>query len=75
MKAARYLNWRINRRVNEEDSALISRVQDGMASPSYVAGPLGTSEVCLRSFAQKLRRFIPEARLERSPPAGWSRSN
>ena len=75
MKAARYLNWRINRRVNEEDSALISRVQDGMASPSYVAGPLGTSEVCLRSFAQKLRGFIPEARLERSPPPGWSRSN
>jgi phenylpropionate dioxygenase-like ring-hydroxylating dioxygenase large terminal subunit len=75
MKAARYLNWRINRRVNEEDSELISRVQDGMASPSYVAGPLGTSEVCLRSFAQKLRRLIPEARLERSPPPGWSRSN
>ena len=73
MKAARYLNWRINRRVNDEDNALISRVQEGMASPSYVAGPLGTSEVCLRSFAQKLRRLIPEARLERAPSAGWSR--
>jgi len=75
MKAARYLNWRINRRVNEEDSALIARVQAGMASPSYVAGPLGTSEVCLRSFAQKLRRLIPEARLERAPPPGWARAN
>ncbi|MDQ3075454.1 MAG: aromatic ring-hydroxylating dioxygenase subunit alpha, partial [Pseudomonadota bacterium] len=75
MKAARYLNWRINRRVNDEDSALIARVQEGMASPSYVAGPLGTSEVCLRSFAQKLRRLIPEARLERAPLPGWSRSN
>ena len=75
MKAARYLNWRINRRVNDEDNALISRVQEGMASPSYVAGPLGTSEVCLRSFAQKLRRLIPEARLERAPPPGWSRTN
>jgi phenylpropionate dioxygenase-like ring-hydroxylating dioxygenase large terminal subunit len=75
MKAARYLNWRINRRVNEEDSALIARVQAGMASPSYVAGPLGTSEVCLRSFAQRLRRLIPEARLERSPPPGWSAGN
>jgi phenylpropionate dioxygenase-like ring-hydroxylating dioxygenase large terminal subunit len=73
MTAARYLNWRINRRVNEEDSALIARVQEGMASPSYVAGPLGTSEVCLRSFAQKLRRLIPEARLERAPDQGWSR--
>ena len=75
MRAARYLNWRINRRVNAEDSELITRVQLGMASPSYVAGPLGTSEVCLRSFAQKLRRLIPEARLERPPLPGWSRGN
>jgi phenylpropionate dioxygenase-like ring-hydroxylating dioxygenase large terminal subunit len=73
MKAVRYLNWRINRRVNAEDTELITRVQLGMQSPSYVAGPLGTSEVCLRSFAQKLRRLLPEARLERPPPPGWSR--
>ena len=75
MSAARYLNWRINRRVNAEDTELIARVQLGMASPSYIPGPLGTSEVCLRSFAQKLRRLIPEARLERPPPPGWSRRN
>ncbi len=75
MKAARYLNWRINRRVNEEDTELIARVQAGMGSPNYIAGPFGTSEVCLRSFAQKLRRFIPEARLERPPPPGWSQRN
>jgi phenylpropionate dioxygenase-like ring-hydroxylating dioxygenase large terminal subunit len=72
MKAARYLNWRINRRVNAEDTELIARVQAGMGSASYVAGPLGTSEVCLRAFARKLRRLIPEARLERPPPPGWS---
>ena len=75
MKAARYLNWRINRRVNDEDNALISRVQEGMGSPSYIPGPLGTSEVCLRSFAQKLRRLIPEACLERAPLPNWSQSN
>jgi phenylpropionate dioxygenase-like ring-hydroxylating dioxygenase large terminal subunit len=73
MKVARYLNWRINRRVNAEDTELITRVQLGMQSPAYKAGPLGTSEVCLRSFAQKLRRLIPEARLDSAPPAGWSR--
>ena len=72
MKAARYLNWRINRRVNAEDTELITRVQLGMQSPTYEAGPLGTSEVCLRSFAKKLRRMIPEARLRRLQPAGWS---
>jgi phenylpropionate dioxygenase-like ring-hydroxylating dioxygenase large terminal subunit len=72
MKAARYLNWRINRRVNAEDTELITRVQLGMQSPAYVAGPLGTSEVCLRSFARKLRKLIPQARLEQPPAAGWS---
>jgi phenylpropionate dioxygenase-like ring-hydroxylating dioxygenase large terminal subunit len=74
MKAARHLNWRINRRVNAEDTELITRVQLGMQSPTYKAGPLGTSEVCLRSFAQKLRKLIPEARLDSPPPPGWSRS-
>jgi len=73
MKVARHLNWRINRRVNAEDTELITRVQLGMQSPSYKAGPLGTSEVCLRSFAQKLRKLIPEARLSSPPPPGWSR--
>jgi phenylpropionate dioxygenase-like ring-hydroxylating dioxygenase large terminal subunit len=73
MRAARYLNWRINRKVNAEDTELITRVQLGMQSPAYVAGPLGTSEVCLRSFATKLRRMIPEARLESPPAPGWSR--
>ena len=73
MEAARYLNWRINRRVNAEDTQLITRVQLGMQSTSYEAGPLGTSEVCLRSFSRKLRRMIPEARLSSPPPPGWSR--
>ncbi|GAA4018133.1 aromatic ring-hydroxylating dioxygenase subunit alpha [Sphingomonas swuensis] len=71
MRAVRYLNWRINRRVNAEDTELIGRVQEGMRSPSYQPGPLGTSEVSLRAFAQKLRRLIPEARLP-APPPGWS---
>jgi len=72
MRAARYLNWRINRQVNAEDTALIRRVQQGMGSSFYAPGPLGKSEVCLRSFAQKLRRLIPETRLDSPPPPGWS---
>jgi phenylpropionate dioxygenase-like ring-hydroxylating dioxygenase large terminal subunit len=70
MRAARYLNWRINRQVNAEDTTLISRVQRGMGSSLYRPGPLGESEVCLRSFARKLRRLIPETRLD-APPARW----
>ena len=72
MRAARYLNWRINRRVNAEDSVLIERVQPGMASRFYTPGPLGGSEVSLRSFARRLRDLIPQARLDRAPPPGWS---
>jgi phenylpropionate dioxygenase-like ring-hydroxylating dioxygenase large terminal subunit len=70
MKAARYLNWRINRQVNTEDTELVARVQEGMASRSFTAGPLASTEVSLRSFGRKMRALIPEARLDR-PPEGW----
>jgi phenylpropionate dioxygenase-like ring-hydroxylating dioxygenase large terminal subunit len=71
MKAARYLNWRINRQVNAEDTELVARVQQGMASRSFTAGPLASTEVrALRSFGRKMRALIPEARLDR-PPEGW----
>lgn len=69
MRASRYLNWRINRRVSLEDKALIDRVQAGMNSSSYSSGPLGESEVCLRAFAQRMRQLIPESRLSH-PPTG-----
>ncbi len=67
MRAARYLNWRINRRVNIEDKTLIERVQAGMQSSSYTVGPLGSGEVCLRSFGRHMRELIPESRLARAP--------
>jgi carnitine monooxygenase subunit len=67
MRAARYLNWRINRRVNIEDKALIERVQAGMQSSSYTVGPLSTEEVCLRSFTRRMRELIPEARQASKP--------
>ena len=54
VKVARYLNWRINRQVNAEDTVLIRRVQEGMESSGYETGPLAPSEVCLISFAEKL---------------------
>ncbi|MCW3837091.1 aromatic ring-hydroxylating dioxygenase subunit alpha [Sphingomonas canadensis] len=73
MKLVRYANWRINRVVNAEDTWLITNVQQGMASKSYTVGPIGDSEVCLRSFARKIRGLIPEARLHRAPAPGWSR--
>jgi phenylpropionate dioxygenase-like ring-hydroxylating dioxygenase large terminal subunit len=71
MRAARYLNWRINRQVSLEDKALIERVQAGMGSRSYSPGPLGSNEVSLRSFARRMRELIPESRLEHAPSPGW----
>ncbi len=69
MRAARFLNWRINRQVNTEDTALIQAVQDGMASSSYTIGPLSPSEACLISFGNRMRELIPEAKLEHAPSA------
>ena len=74
MRAARYLNWRINRQVNAEDTALIERVQQGMASRSFTSGPLSEKEVCLRRFCRRMRELIPEARREQPPAVGWSRA-
>lgn len=72
MRAARYLNWRINRQVNAEDTVLIGRVQQGMASRSFSVGPLSTGEVCLRHFCRRMREIIPEARRAERPTPGWS---
>ncbi len=71
MRAARYLNWRINRSVSAEDKGLIERVQAGMGSRSFSPGPLGRNEVSLRSFAHRMRDLIPESRLEHAPAPGW----
>jgi phenylpropionate dioxygenase-like ring-hydroxylating dioxygenase large terminal subunit len=72
MRAARYLNWRINRMVNLEDKDLIERVQAGMGSSGYTVGPLGESEVCLRSFGRRMRALLPECYEHSQPPKGWS---
>ena len=74
MKAARYLNWRINRQVNAEDTELVGRVQQGMASSSFSVGPLSRDEVALRNFCRRVRELIPEARMREAPPLGWSRA-
>jgi phenylpropionate dioxygenase-like ring-hydroxylating dioxygenase large terminal subunit len=67
MRAARYLNWRINRQVNAEDTILIEGVQAGMASSSYATGPLSPKEVCLIAFCNRMRDLFPEAGLDHPP--------
>ncbi|MEJ0041587.1 MAG: aromatic ring-hydroxylating dioxygenase subunit alpha [Rhizomicrobium sp.] len=65
VRAARYLNWRINRQVNAEDTVLIARVQAGMTSSSYEQGPLSKAEVCLAAFARRMREALPSGAFER----------
>jgi phenylpropionate dioxygenase-like ring-hydroxylating dioxygenase large terminal subunit len=67
MRLARYLNWRINRKVNAEDRDLIERVQHGMASRDFFQGPFADNEVCLRVFADRIRSVLPVANLPEEP--------
>jgi phenylpropionate dioxygenase-like ring-hydroxylating dioxygenase large terminal subunit len=67
VQIARYLNWRINRQVNAEDTDLISRVQDGMGTSGFSSGSLAKTEVCLIDSAEKIREAIPVARLSQKP--------
>ena len=66
-KAAQYLNWRINRQVNNEDTKLINLVQEGMNTNYFKSGPLASSEVCLIDSANKIRETIPLSSQETEP--------
>src|SRR5260221_1754278 len=70
MRADRYLNWRINRRLSGEGTDLLERVQSGVHSRSYSPGPPGRNEGSPRSLARRMRGLIPERRLRRASPPG-----
>lgn len=70
MKAAQFLNYRINTQVQNEDDELVRSVQVGLASESYSGGILSEKEVCLRQFHDMVRELLPVARLPEPPGAG-----
>ena len=70
MREARQLNVDLNIEVGTEDTDLIEGVQAGMASRSYVRGPLGKNEICLRAFAERMRNLLPVSRDIEAPPHG-----
>jgi len=70
VKLAQYLNWRINRQVNAEDTELIKGVQAGMSGSSYSVGPLADTEVCLLDSAQRMHHQIPVSKLVNHPGRG-----
>ncbi len=65
MRAARYLNWRINRQVNAEDTAADRRAFSRACSrAAFSMGPLSTRRVCLQAAsATGCASAIPQARL------------
>lgn len=67
LRAAQYLNQRINRQVQREDEVLVRSVQAGLASESYATGILSDKEICLRQLHDMIRERIPVARLAQRP--------
>jgi phenylpropionate dioxygenase-like ring-hydroxylating dioxygenase large terminal subunit len=70
MRAARWLNQRINLQVGKEDVGLVEGTQAGLASLGYGTGYLSRKEARLKLFQDEVRARIPEALL-REPPASF----
>jgi phenylpropionate dioxygenase-like ring-hydroxylating dioxygenase large terminal subunit len=70
MRAARYLNMRINRQVTREDVGLVEGVQLGITSRSYQSGPLSRREARVLQFHELIRQRIPVATVRDAPETG-----
>jgi phenylpropionate dioxygenase-like ring-hydroxylating dioxygenase large terminal subunit len=70
MRAARYLNERIIRRVAQEDLAFCRWTDGGVRSSSYSGGVLSDREVGVRQLRDRIYDLIPVARRREAPPAG-----
>ncbi|QEX17058.1 (2Fe-2S) ferredoxin [Hypericibacter terrae] len=70
LKACRYLSWRVNWPVFNEDNFLIESVQRGLESSSYEVGVLSEKEICVRQLHDQVRRHFPVAKLRRAPAPG-----
>ena len=70
MRAARWLNMRINAWTTDEDRHLVEGVQAGLGSRSYETGVLSRKEARVRQFHDMVRAAVPVAALDRAPPRG-----
>lgn len=67
MRAARWLNQRINNQVGLEDVGLVEGTQAGLASLGYGTGLLSSKEARIKLFQDRLRETIPLVRLPHPP--------
>lgn len=70
VRALRFLNDRINTRVQDEDNDLTSAVQKGLNTSGYKYGILSDKEVLVKHFQDWVREQLPVARVEDAPPTG-----
>jgi phenylpropionate dioxygenase-like ring-hydroxylating dioxygenase large terminal subunit len=70
MRAARWLNQRINLLVGREDKGLVEGVQAGLGSGGYRSGILSAKEVRVQQFQTLIRAAVPVAGLETAPEPG-----
>jgi phenylpropionate dioxygenase-like ring-hydroxylating dioxygenase large terminal subunit len=67
MRAARWLNQRINNQVGREDVGLVEGTQAGLASLGYNVGLLSKKEARIKLFQDRLRERLPLVRLPHPP--------
>lgn len=70
MRAARYLNQRINRQVGYEDVHIVEGVQAGLLSRGYGTGILSGKEARVRQMQDLILASIPVAGEAAPPPRG-----
>jgi phenylpropionate dioxygenase-like ring-hydroxylating dioxygenase large terminal subunit/AcrR family transcriptional regulator len=70
MRAARWLNERINRQVWLEDRNLVFWADSGLRSSSYQAGVLSDKESAVGQFHNLIRAALPVARTKIPPAPG-----
>jgi phenylpropionate dioxygenase-like ring-hydroxylating dioxygenase large terminal subunit len=70
MRAARWLNMRINTWTTAEDKHLVEGVHAGLGSRGYQTGLLSRKEVRVKQFHDMIRDAIPVAALDLAPSPG-----
>ena len=70
MRAARYLNKRINAATGEEDVQLIKWSSEGMRSSAFDGFILSDLESGVGDYHDRLREALPVLNLPEPPPSG-----
>lgn len=74
VKAARFLNRRINCITDREDDAFVRWMQEGMRSSAFPQQKLSSLEHGVRRFHQEVQRHLPVAKLNDAPAPGSTRA-